>query len=196
MKDYMALLADKLKSRVGVIFRNTTPSGATKPTKGGSVSFGTASGVVSGKDQGGIAQGFVNSVSTQSMGNPKTGGAAGFILANLKNGNTTPHRLTKLTKPLRPKVWRSLPYWPACVEAAQEGGTLAAQQLYTALAFKYGHTSEEIDGHLKALVPHTQRQRVTPLITAEWAERYVAAHPFAFELKLNARDYYEAAEAA
>lgn len=192
MKDYMTLLAGKLKSKASAIFGNTSPDEVTKPTKGGSVSSVSAPGVVSGKNQRGIAQGFVSSVSTQNLESSKSKGAVGFLLANLKNRSISPHTPTKLTKPVRQKVWRLVPYWPACVEATHAEGTQAAQQLYTALALHYGHTPEDVNARLDALVPHIHRRHVDSLIKSQWADAYIAAHPYAWELKLNPAELYRA----
>lgn len=93
------------------------------------------------------------------------------------------------------KVWRPSPYWQACLAATRAEGVQAAQQLYAALAIKYGHTPEEASAQLDALVPHVHRHRSDPLLRSQWADAYVAAHPYAWELKLNASDYYEAVAA-
>lgn len=197
MKDYMMLLTGKLKSKAAAIFGNTTPYEVPKVPKGGSVTFGTASGVVSGKNQGDGAEGFGTFDTKAPHGNSRPFGRGNAsVLERLKNKIPSPRAVPKVPKGSRRTLWRPVPYWPACIEATREGGILAAQQLYTALALKYGHSPEEIDGYLTALVPHIHRRHVDPLIKSQWADAYVAAHPYAWELKLIARDYYEAAEAA
>lgn len=81
------------------------------------------------------------------------------------------------------RAWRPFPDWLTCLAAA--GDPIPAQQFFTALCLDYGHPSEEIAERLRLVVPHHLRQPVKPLIRPEWAAKYIAAHPFRWELETN-----------
>ncbi|MEJ7713730.1 MAG: hypothetical protein WKF84_28760 [Pyrinomonadaceae bacterium] len=68
--------------------------------------------------------------------------------------------------------------------------------MYFALAVHYGHSPEAVNELLRRNSHKASAREVACKITPELADAYVAAHPFAWELKLNASDYYQVTEAA
>jgi len=101
------------------------------------------------------------------------------------------------------KVWRPAPYWQACVEATMlpSGGAdlEAADHFYAALALREGHTLESVAAMLQLISPMAStapaysagtvsqaQANLTAYLTQECIERYILAHPFAWELRLDA----------
>lgn len=185
MKNYIKICISKLKSKAPANFQDLTSDELTELTKGGSVSSVSRQGVISSKNSTGKAHGFVSFVSKKRVDYSKNAPPLGSQVSNLIFGNTTPRALPKPTKPSKQKPWRPEPLWPACIVAIQAEELAAAHQLYIALSMNYGHTFDEAIVLLRALTPLKDIPTAAQLVTQEQAQRYIAAHPFAWELKLE-----------
>lgn len=160
-------------------------------------------------------EGSVSFVSNQVVGYPKNTNENQKNNGELISTDTYCGQLTKLTEPparivrspkkQKGKVWRRAPYWRACAAATRNAdGTHnleATDLLFAALALRGGHTPNDTIEMLRRVSPLSstapdycttaiqQAQANPPLqITQERAERYVAAHPFAWEQQLNAAE--------
>ncbi len=138
----------------------------------------------------------LNSLKKQSRISPHTTSKQGSKVSK-------PIRRERVAKPRRRgKALRPTPLWQACTEATSsasgEFDVEAAGLLYGALALRDGHTSDEVCEMLRKVTPRAgsaadycagivRRVSVNPTahITTELAAKYVAAHPFAWELGLN-----------
>ena len=100
------------------------------------------------------------------------------------------------------KVWRRIPYWPACREATRHTNGSpdleAADQLFASLALRDDHEPNDVVEMLRRVSPLSStaldycarvvaQVQVNPAahVTQERVEKYVAAHPFAWEQRLD-----------
>lgn len=193
MKDYLSAFIGK---QGGEIPAHTTSDELTKLTKIPSQ---------------GPKEVFVNFVSTKGVGYSENQSAK--VAERTSTGIPAKASTSLLTKPLpresqkvekwiKPKVWRLAPYWPACAEAARTSAVAdtieAADLLYVALALREGHPADEVCEMLRRCTPRAstspdycgaviRRVSANPALffTAELVSRYIAAHPFAWEVGLR-----------
>lgn len=125
--------------------------------------------------------------------------------------DTYPKQVSKVAKPSRreeraaprkPKAWRRAPYYPICEEALHTPDApldrTQTDLFYAALALQDGHASDDVVEMLRRASPATsatpnccaqivEQAQANPAAyaTPERIEKYIAAHPFAWELRLR-----------